>query len=213
MVINKRFIHFETFVNFNSQKLSANEENTKYRIGVSGAEEIGQPDIPYQSICLIKDVLKIWTHDALYNCSEVNLALYLTREEFEEYKELILAESTRNDTQEAKIANLQEGIAENTRVLEILNGSGEGSIKDEVEKGIASAIASSPEDFEKLQEIADFIESDPLGAAELSTSVSSHETRLSQIEEDFVRIVFMNEEEYNSLLNKNSEVLYMLYDA
>ena len=213
MALNKRFIHFETFAYFNSLKLSANEENTKYRLGVGGLIEVGQPDIPYQSICLIKDVLKIWSHDALYNCGEVNLAPYLTREEFEEYKELLLAESTRNDTQDAKIANLQEGIAENTRALEVLGGSGEGSIKDEVEKGIASVIASSPEDLEKLQEIADFIASDPLGAAELSTSVSSHETRLSQIEEDFVRIVFMNEEEYDSLLNKNSEVLYMLYDA
>ena len=37
MAINKKLIHFETFENFNSKKLSANKENTKYTLGIYGS--------------------------------------------------------------------------------------------------------------------------------------------------------------------------------
>ena len=67
MAINKKLIHFKTFANFNSQKLSANEANTKYTTGVSGTETSGNPDILYQSICFIKDTQQIWTHGCIYS--------------------------------------------------------------------------------------------------------------------------------------------------
>lgn len=66
MAINKKLIHFKTFANFNSQKLSANEANTKYTTGISGVETTGNPDILYQSICFIKDTQQIWTHGQIY---------------------------------------------------------------------------------------------------------------------------------------------------
>lgn len=69
MAINKKLIHFKTFANFNSQKLSANEANTKYTTGISGTETTGNPDILYQSICFIKDTQQIWTHGQIYNAS------------------------------------------------------------------------------------------------------------------------------------------------
>lgn len=69
MAINKKLIHFKTFENFNSQKLSANEANTKYTTGISGTETSGNPDILYQSICFIKDTQQIWTHGQIYNAS------------------------------------------------------------------------------------------------------------------------------------------------
>jgi hypothetical protein len=37
MAINKKLIHFNNFSNFNSKKLSANIENTKYTIGIEGS--------------------------------------------------------------------------------------------------------------------------------------------------------------------------------
>lgn len=67
MAIKKKLIHFKTFENFNSQKLSANEENTKYTLGVDGEVLNGTPDILYQSVVWIKDVQKQWTHGQLYN--------------------------------------------------------------------------------------------------------------------------------------------------
>lgn len=72
MAIKKKLIHFETFSNFNSQKLSANKENTQYTVGVNGSVITGNPTILYQSICFIKDESKIWTHGALYDCANQN---------------------------------------------------------------------------------------------------------------------------------------------
>lgn len=49
MAIQKRFIHFKKFSDFNSKKLSANEANTQYTVGISGAVQNGEPDILYGS--------------------------------------------------------------------------------------------------------------------------------------------------------------------
>lgn len=51
MAINKKLIHFNSFSVFNSKKLSANETNTAYRLGVDGVVTGGDPDILYHSIC------------------------------------------------------------------------------------------------------------------------------------------------------------------
>ena len=74
MAIQKRFIHFKKFSDFNSKKLSANEANTQYTVGVSGAIQDGEPDILYQSYVWIKDTKQQWTHAQLYgNDSTVDL--------------------------------------------------------------------------------------------------------------------------------------------
>lgn len=72
MAIEKRFIHFKKFSDFNSKKLSANEANTQYTVGVSGEIQNGEPDILYQSYCWIKDTKQQWTHGQLYDCSGGN---------------------------------------------------------------------------------------------------------------------------------------------
>lgn len=84
MAITKKLIHFNQFSNFNTQKLSANRENTAYTIGVGGAVTTGEPYILYHSIVFIKDVLKIWTHGSLYDCGAVDLSDYLTADEIAE---------------------------------------------------------------------------------------------------------------------------------
>ena len=62
MAINKKLIHFKNFSDFNSKKLSANENNTQYTLGINGTVTNGSPDILYQSICYIKDTKQQWTH-------------------------------------------------------------------------------------------------------------------------------------------------------
>lgn len=54
-VINKKLIHFNTYANFSTYKLAANEANTQYTTGISGELTSGTPDIKYQSIIFIKD--------------------------------------------------------------------------------------------------------------------------------------------------------------
>ena len=81
MAIQKRFIHFKKFSDFNSKKLSANEANTQYTIGVSGEVQTGAPDILYQSYCWIKDTNQQWTHGQLYDCNpnaDANSSVYIT---------------------------------------------------------------------------------------------------------------------------------------
>lgn len=72
MAINKKLIHFKNFSDFNSKKLSANENNTQYTLGINGAVTNGSPDILYQSICYIKDTQQQWTHGQLYECSKTD---------------------------------------------------------------------------------------------------------------------------------------------
>lgn len=62
-----KYYHFETKANFNSQKLSANSDNTLYTVGADTDICIaGTPDISYDSICYIKETAQIWTHGKLY---------------------------------------------------------------------------------------------------------------------------------------------------
>lgn len=70
MAINKKLIHFKSFSDFNSKKLSANEENTQYTLGVDGEVTTGSPEILYQSIVWIKDTKQQWTHGQLYGVDE-----------------------------------------------------------------------------------------------------------------------------------------------
>ena len=84
MAINKKLIHFKTFETFNSLKLSANEENTKYTLGVNGEVQDGAPDILYQSIVWIKDTQKQWTHGQVYD--SVNYDSEITWQELKDLK-------------------------------------------------------------------------------------------------------------------------------
>lgn len=81
MAINKKLIHFKNFSDFNSKKLSANENNTQYTLGIDGAVTNGSPDILYQSICYIKDTKQQWTHGQLYDGTNLNEAGFLAGEE------------------------------------------------------------------------------------------------------------------------------------
>lgn len=97
MAITKKLIHFNQFSSFNTQKLSANRENTTYTIGVGGAVTTGEPYILFHSIVFIKDVLKIWTHGSLYDCGSVDLSDYLTADEIAEVYATIEALAGKQD--------------------------------------------------------------------------------------------------------------------
>lgn len=67
-----KFIHFKTFDNFNQMKLSANDDNTQYTVGIKGEVTSGTDvDVPYQAIAFIKDTEQIWTHGKLYNNTQI----------------------------------------------------------------------------------------------------------------------------------------------
>lgn len=72
MATKRRLIHFQTFDNFNQMKLSINDDNTQYTVGINGAVTSGTDvDVPYQAIAFIKDTEQIWTHGKLYNNTQI----------------------------------------------------------------------------------------------------------------------------------------------
>ena len=101
------------------------------------------------------------------------------------------------DTVEGKVASLESNSATKTELkatddiakanqaaIEVLNGTGEGSVSAQVAAGVASIVASAPEDFDTLKEVADWIANDKTGAAALQAAVADHETRLAAAELD-----------------------------
>lgn len=81
---------------------------------------------------------------------------------------------------------LEAEITANTAAIETLNGAGEGSVKKAVADGVAEIVASAPEDFDTLKEIADYIDADKTGAAQMSTAISDNTRAISQAQADIV---------------------------
>jgi hypothetical protein len=142
MAIEKKLIHFKKWSDFSSKKLSANEQNTQYTLGVDGALTTGAPDILYQSICWIKDVRKMWTHGTVYDCSggvNVDLSNYVTQAELDELVEFV------NDMN-SDVANLINTKQDNITDL--------ADIRSGAEKGATSVQPSDISEFITVEDIA-----------------------------------------------------------
>lgn len=142
MAIEKKLIHFKKWSDFSSKKLSANEQNTQYTLGVDGALTTGAPDILYQSVCWIKDVRKMWTHGTVYDCSggvNVDLSNYVTQAELGELVEFV------NDMN-SDVANLINTKQDNITDL--------ADIRSGAEKGATSVQPSDISEFITVEDLA-----------------------------------------------------------
>lgn len=79
-----------------------------------------------------------------------------------------------------KYGGLEARIKDNEDAIGVLNGSGDGSVQKQVADAIAGVVASAPEDFDTLKEIADYIASDKTGAAELSNRIAANEKAITE---------------------------------
>lgn len=68
---------------------------------------------------------------------------------------------------------LEVRVKANEDALGVLKGEGDGSVKKAVADGIAGVIASAPEDFDTLKEIADWIGTDTTGAAQMQADIAT----------------------------------------
>ncbi len=57
--------------------------------------------------------------------------------------------------------------------IDVINGTGEGSIKKAVGDAVASIVANAPEDFDTLKEVADWIANDTTGAASMQNDIAT----------------------------------------
>ena len=133
MAINKKLIHFNTFENFNSKKLSANIENTKYTLGVDGEIQNGSPDILYQSIVYIKDTKQQWTHGQLY-VSDANIQAIDTSETLDDVETntyvKYVAQSLTDEQKSQVRSNIGVNLTDYAKKSNLSNVATSGSYND-----------------------------------------------------------------------------------
>lgn len=98
------------------------------------------------------------------SAADVKLAL-------ENYEEI---NNARVKAAEDKNVEQDAAIKANADAIEVLNGTGEGSVSKQVIDAIAEVVAEAPEAFDTLKEIADYIAGDKTNAAELLNKVNAN---------------------------------------
>lgn len=98
------------------------------------------------------------------------------------------------------------------RLNELTKTSGDGSIQQQIDESIAKVIDQAPEAFDTLKELADWIEADQTGAANMSTAITENKMAIEDINS---RTVYLSEEEYKHLADNglvDPEVEYNIYE-
>ena len=103
------------------------------------------------------------------------------------WKKLSLQDYPNNDTLVAIINAIDENKADKTTTealqgaIDILNGTGDGSVKYTVADAVATIVAQAPEDFDTLKEIADWIANDETGTLDLIGRVEKAEADIEAL--------------------------------
>lgn len=103
------------------------------------------------------------------------------------WKKLSLQDYPNNDTLVAIINAIDENKADKTttealqQAIDILNGTGDGSVKYTIADAVATIVAQAPEDFDTLKEIADWIANDETGTLNLIQRVEKAETDIENL--------------------------------
>jgi hypothetical protein len=92
------------------------------------------------------------------------------------------ADASKVSQIETEVQKNTNAISNNTARLVVLEGDGEGSIKNTVAKGIAKVVANAPEDLDTLKEVADYIASDKTKANEIEKAISDLGAKNTQLE-------------------------------
>lgn len=103
------------------------------------------------------------------------------------WKKLSLQDYPNNNTLVAVINAIDENKADKTttealqQAIDILNGTGDGSVKYTVADAVATIVAQAPEDFDTLKEIADWIANDETGTLDLIGRVEKAEADIEDL--------------------------------
>lgn len=103
------------------------------------------------------------------------------------WKKLSLQDYPNNDTLVAVINAIDENKADKTttealqQAIDILNGTGDGSVKYTVADAVATIVAHAPEDFDTLKEIADWIANDETGTINLVNKVEENKKNIKVV--------------------------------
>lgn len=113
-------------------------------------------------------------------------------------------ENDSNFANKTEIENLQNKI-------DILNGTGEGSVKDTIADAVATIVANAPEDFDTLKEVATWIENDTLGTADLLNRMTAVEENVNiqsdwNQEDDTQKDFIKNKPDFEGLKSQVAEL-------
>lgn len=117
-----------------------------------------------------------------------------------------------DSTSRESISKLEERTLNQQNTLNVLTGEGEGSVKKQINDSIAKVIDQAPDAFDTLRELADWIEDDKSGAANMSAAITENRQAIEEIKQ---KTVYLSESEYNNLLNQgliDPEVEYNIYE-
>ena len=84
----------------------------------------------------------------------------------------------------SNIQGYDNRITANTEAIDVLNGTGEGSVAKIVATEIAKVVANAPESYDTLKEIADWIKDHPNTVADINTAITNLASRVSDLETD-----------------------------
>ena len=79
------------------------------------------------------------------------------------------------------IQSLADRVSDTKNAIDVLNGTGEGSVSRAVSEGIAEVIADAPEGLNTLKEIADWIENHPDDASAMSSQIQQNTRDIADI--------------------------------
>ena len=157
------------------------------------------------------------TNDSGYLTEHQDISGLATKENIAAIQSDINGIKERNTAQDGQIADNKTRIDATATIvgqlsqkMDILNGTGEGSVINTVSTEIAKLIAEAPDALDTLKEIADFIEADATRAAEILTKLDDHESRIAKIERE-EGFAVMSEAQYEMLPEKEDK-LYFLYE-
>lgn len=117
------------------------------------------------------------------------------------WKKLSLQDYPNNEMLIAIINAIDENKADKTttealqQAIDILNGTGDGSVKYTVADAVATIVAQAPEDFDTLKEIADWIANDETGTLDLIGRVENNEKEIETLKSMDVQPDWKQEDE------------------
>ena len=85
---------------------------------------------------------------------------------------ITLPDDSYNDTEVRGL------ISANTTAIEVLNGTGAGSVSKQVADAVAQIVSDAPEAYDTLKEISDWITSHASSAAEMNSAIQSLKTEM-----------------------------------
>ena len=76
---------------------------------------------------------------------------------------------------------IKTSIKSNTDAIDILNGTGDGSISKQVADAVASIVADAPEAYDTLKEISDWISSHANDASAMNSQINDNKSNIASL--------------------------------